>query len=51
MGMTDEFESCLQVLRGFDVDISDEVNEIKVRHPPLLFRETERYIFFYDGHT
>ncbi|XP_031388514.1 sugar transporter ERD6-like 6 isoform X2 [Punica granatum] len=29
MGMTDEFESSLQVLRGFDVDISSEVNDIK----------------------
>lgn len=30
MGMTDEFEASLQVLRGFDTDISLEVNEIKV---------------------
>lgn len=30
MGMTDDFESSLQVLRGFDTDISVEVNEIKV---------------------
>ncbi|CAK9178519.1 unnamed protein product [Ilex paraguariensis] len=29
MGMTDDFESSLQVLRGFDADISLEVNEIK----------------------
>ncbi|KAM7517190.1 hypothetical protein LguiA_006773 [Lonicera macranthoides] len=29
MGMTDEFEASLQVLRGFDTDISLEVNEIK----------------------
>ncbi|KAJ0085979.1 hypothetical protein Patl1_09149 [Pistacia atlantica] len=29
MGMTEEFESSLQVLRGFDADISVEVNEIK----------------------
>ncbi|EYU45170.1 hypothetical protein ABFS82_03G060000 [Erythranthe guttata] len=29
MGMTDEFEASLQVLRGFDTDISIEVNEIK----------------------
>ncbi|XP_044512156.1 sugar transporter ERD6-like 6 isoform X2 [Mangifera indica] len=29
MGMTDDFESSLQVLRGFDTDISIEVNEIK----------------------
>ena len=30
MGMADEFETSLQVLRGFDADISIEVNEIKV---------------------
>lgn len=30
MGMTEDFESSLQVLRGFDADISVEVNEIKV---------------------
>jgi len=30
MGMTEEFETSLQVLRGFDTDISAEVNEIKV---------------------
>ncbi|TKY55824.1 Sugar transporter ERD6 6 [Spatholobus suberectus] len=29
MGMTDEFETSLQVLRGFDTDISVEVLEIK----------------------
>lgn len=30
MGLTDEFEASLQVLRGFDADISSEVNDIKV---------------------
>ncbi|KAE9600099.1 putative major facilitator, sugar transporter, major facilitator superfamily [Lupinus albus] len=29
IGLIDEFETSLQVLRGFDVDISVEVNEIK----------------------
>lgn len=29
MGMTEDFEASLQVLRGFDTDISVEVNEIK----------------------
>ncbi|PKA55575.1 Sugar transporter ERD6-like 4 [Apostasia shenzhenica] len=29
MGMMDEFESSLQVLRGFDTDVTFEVNEIK----------------------
>ncbi|KAL1316426.1 hypothetical protein HN51_068618 [Arachis hypogaea] len=29
MGMTEEFETSLQVLRGFDTDISIEVHEIK----------------------
>lgn len=30
MGMTEDFEASLQVLRGFDTDISVEVTEIKV---------------------
>lgn len=30
MGMTEDFEASLQVLRGFDADISSEVNDIKV---------------------
>lgn len=30
MGLTEDFETSLQVLRGFDADISVEVNEIKV---------------------
>ena len=30
MGMTEDFETSLQVLRGFDTDITLEVNEIKV---------------------
>lgn len=30
MGMTEQFEMSLQVLRGFDTDISVEVNDIKV---------------------
>ncbi|KAJ0795588.1 putative major facilitator, sugar transporter, major facilitator superfamily [Helianthus annuus] len=29
MGMTDDFEASLQVLRGFDTDITVEVNDIK----------------------
>lgn len=30
MGMTDEFETSLQVLRGFDTDIAEEATEIRV---------------------
>lgn len=30
MGMMEDFESSLQVLRGFDTDITAEANEIKV---------------------
>lgn len=39
MGMTEEFEASLQVLRGFETDISVEVNEIKVLniHTLLFF--------------
>ncbi|XP_071692081.1 sugar transporter ERD6-like 6 [Rutidosis leptorrhynchoides] len=29
MGMTEDFEASLQVLRGFDTDITQEINEIK----------------------
>lgn len=36
--MTDDFEASLQVLRGFDTDISIEVNEIKVK-PTLHSRK------------
>ncbi|TXG59648.1 hypothetical protein EZV62_014221 [Acer yangbiense] len=38
MGMTEEFEASLQVLRGFDTDITTEVNEIKV------LNETDRSV-------
>lgn len=37
MGMTEDFETSLQVLRGFDTDISIEVNEIKVKAADLTF--------------
>lgn len=37
MGMTEDFEASLQVLRGFDTDISIEVNEIKVKAADLTF--------------
>jgi hypothetical protein len=37
MGMTDEFETSLQVLRGFETDITVEVNEIKVTLPLKIF--------------
>ena len=30
MGLNEDFETSLQVLRGFETDISVEVNEIKV---------------------
>lgn len=38
MGMTEEFEASLQVLRGFDADISIEVNEIKVNATSLQIK-------------
>lgn len=37
MGMTEDFEASLQVLRGFDTDISAEVHEIKVPNCNHLF--------------
>lgn len=35
--MNDDFEASLQVLRGFDTDITLEVNEIKVCIIPLIY--------------
>ena len=43
--MTEDFETSLQVLRGFDTDISIEVNEIKVLNltATVLFITIETY--------
>uniref|UniRef100_A0A7N0ZX66 Major facilitator superfamily (MFS) profile domain-containing protein n=1 Tax=Kalanchoe fedtschenkoi TaxID=63787 RepID=A0A7N0ZX66_KALFE len=43
MGMTEEFESSLQVLRGFDTDISIELNEIKRSVASSTKRTTVRF--------
>ncbi|XP_050291384.1 sugar transporter ERD6-like 6 isoform X2 [Quercus robur] len=43
MGMTEEFEASLQVLRGFDTDISIEVNEIKRSVASTSKRTTIRF--------
>ncbi|XP_057975710.1 sugar transporter ERD6-like 6 isoform X2 [Malania oleifera] len=43
MGMTEDFESSLQVLRGFDTDISIEVNEIKRSVASTSRRTTIRF--------
>ncbi|XP_050228088.1 sugar transporter ERD6-like 6 [Mercurialis annua] len=43
MGMTEEFEASLQVLRGFDTDISAEVNEIKKSVSSSTKRTTTRF--------
>lgn len=43
MGMTEEFETSLQVLRGFDTDISVEVNEIKRSVRSTTRRTTIRF--------
>ncbi|KAL4282813.1 hypothetical protein GQ457_16G013770 [Hibiscus cannabinus] len=53
MGMTEDFEASLQVLRGFDVDISVEVNEIKrsvastTRRTTIQFAELERRRYWF----
>lgn len=44
MGMTDDFEASLQVLRGFDTDITQEVNEIKVHTFTHAYIHTYIYI-------
>ncbi|XP_022997496.1 sugar transporter ERD6-like 6 isoform X2 [Cucurbita maxima] len=43
MGMTEEFETSLQVLRGFDTDITIEVNEIKRSVASANRRRTIRF--------
>ncbi|KAG6729658.1 hypothetical protein I3842_01G040700 [Carya illinoinensis] len=43
MGMTEDFETSLQVLRGFDTDISVEVNEIKRSVASTSKRATIRF--------
>ncbi|XP_021600270.1 sugar transporter ERD6-like 6 isoform X2 [Manihot esculenta] len=43
MGMTEDFEASLQVLRGFDMDISLEVNEIKRAVASTSKRTTIRF--------
>ncbi|KAG7651772.1 putative major facilitator, sugar transporter, major facilitator superfamily [Arabidopsis thaliana] len=44
MGMTDEFETSLQVLRGFETDITAEVNEIKRSVASSTKRNTVRFV-------
>ncbi|EEF52582.1 sugar transporter ERD6-like 6 [Ricinus communis] len=44
MGMTEDFEASLQVLRGFDTDISLEVNEIKRSVASTSRRSTIRFV-------
>ncbi|PIA55756.1 hypothetical protein AQUCO_00700225v1 [Aquilegia coerulea] len=43
MGMTDDFEASLQVLRGFNTDISIELNEIKRSVASTSRRSTLRF--------
>ncbi|EPS70247.1 hypothetical protein M569_04513, partial [Genlisea aurea] len=43
MGMTDDFEASLQVLRGFDTDISQEILEIKASAASANRRATLRF--------
>ncbi|KAG7943965.1 hypothetical protein I3843_15G073000 [Carya illinoinensis] len=43
MGMTEDFETSLQVLRGFDTDISTEVNDIKRSVASTSRRSTIRF--------
>ncbi|XP_047329696.1 sugar transporter ERD6-like 4 [Impatiens glandulifera] len=53
MGMTDDFETSLQVLRGFDTDITVEVNEIKrsvastSRRTTIRFRELKQRRYWF----
>ncbi|KAJ4832722.1 hypothetical protein Tsubulata_022468 [Turnera subulata] len=53
MGMTEDFEASLQVLRGFDTDISSEVNDIKravastSRRTTIRFAELKRRRYWF----
>uniref|UniRef100_A0A7N0VBG0 Major facilitator superfamily (MFS) profile domain-containing protein n=2 Tax=Kalanchoe fedtschenkoi TaxID=63787 RepID=A0A7N0VBG0_KALFE len=53
MGMTDDFEASLQVLRGFDTDITQEVNEIKrsvgttTRRTSIRFADLKRKRYWF----
>ncbi|XVF73748.1 hypothetical protein PTKIN_Ptkin13bG0007200 [Pterospermum kingtungense] len=53
MGMTEDFEASLQVLRGFETDISIEVNEIKrsvastTRRTTIRFAELKRRRYWF----
>nr|DAD21640.1 TPA_asm: hypothetical protein HUJ06_023103 [Nelumbo nucifera] len=53
MGMMEDFEASLQVLRGFDTDISFEVNEIKrsvattTRRTTIRFSDLRRRRYWY----
>ncbi|KAJ4964009.1 hypothetical protein NE237_023948 [Protea cynaroides] len=53
MGMMDDFEASLQVLRGFDTDISSEVNEIKrsvassTRRTAIRFSDLKQRRYWY----
>ncbi|CAM8974705.1 unnamed protein product [Rhodiola kirilowii] len=53
MGMTDDFEASLQVLRGFDTDITQEVNEIKrsvgttTRRTSIRFADLQRKRYWF----
>ncbi|CBI19704.3 hypothetical protein VitviT2T_027735 [Vitis vinifera] len=53
MGMTEDFEASLQVLRGFDTDITFEVNEIKravastSRRTTIRFAELKQRRYWY----
>ncbi|OMO84404.1 General substrate transporter [Corchorus olitorius] len=53
MGMMEDFEASLQVLRGFDTDISVEVNEIKravassTKRTTIRFADLKRKRYWY----
>ncbi|OIW09469.1 hypothetical protein TanjilG_22743 [Lupinus angustifolius] len=51
MGMTEEFQTALQVLRGFDTDISFEVNEIKIGIGLLILQQLSgiNAVLFYSN--
>ncbi|RZS09377.1 hypothetical protein BHM03_00040454 [Ensete ventricosum] len=44
MGMMEDFEASLQVLRGFDADITVEVNEVKIGIGLLVLQQLTIYV-------
>jgi hypothetical protein len=50
MNLTEDCETSLQVLRGFETDITTEVNDIKAKHLNYSSGVTKRSIYDLYGY-